>query len=160
MFNTRIFIILIVVLVLILSALVVDGRSLTVRNEKFTKLQMCRESCLGKFLNPSVTSKYEIIDKCLTVNNPDCFMCYDYCGLLFMESKTIISMMCGDDVCVSVLLNCKKPICLFIKLKNIPYYEILRILIKYFHFVYSLAVVIMPVNSIADSLKQDQENWK
>lgn len=34
---------------------------------------------------------------------PNCFMCWDYCSMLYKDrkKKSITSMMCTDDVCVS-----------------------------------------------------------
>lgn len=90
----------VVFLVLIISMnAMVDGRYIIIGKTKFTALQMCRESCLAKFLKIQSTTRGEMGEQC--TNYPDCYMCYDYCGMLYKEQRTIVIMMCSDEVCVS-----------------------------------------------------------
>lgn len=66
----------------------------------YSAVQMCRDSCLGRFLN-KVSNKGEgetTKDECS--GRPDCFMCWDYCGMLHKEHKMIASLMCSDNICV------------------------------------------------------------
>lgn len=53
-----------------------------------------------QFLNESIN---EIIhDRCS--QQPNCFMCWDYCSMLFKDRKKkyITNLMCTDGVCVSI----------------------------------------------------------
>ncbi len=100
---------LLMLVVLIINAAVIEVQSIKLGNtmgikRKFTKLQMCRDSCLAKFFkNHSIKSKDDIIDQCQNENQPDCYMCYDFCGLLYKESSTIVHIMCTDErICVSI----------------------------------------------------------
>lgn len=80
-------------------------------------VQMCRRSCLKNvriiFTEEFIDSKFneqkfslqfitqENIDQCSS--NSMCFMCWDYCGHLYLESRLITVSMCSDYVCVSIL---------------------------------------------------------
>lgn len=85
-------------------------------------VQMCRRSCLKnvriilteefnetkfnqqkfslQFINENISTQ-ENIDQCSS--NSMCFMCWDYCGHLYLESRLITVSMCSDYVCVSIL---------------------------------------------------------
>lgn len=57
----------------------------------------CRAACLEKFalqMDNAVTPP-----NCHDINN--CAMCWDFCGLLFVEERHIFKSMCTNHTCVS-----------------------------------------------------------
>lgn len=84
----------------------------------------CRKGCLIKVCTPKLPSQWQFnyrsffsqflqrpidvfaIDNCS--DQPNCFMCWDYCSMLYRERKRqlITKLMCTDDVCVSSRSSC------------------------------------------------------
>lgn len=60
----------------------------------------CRQSCFLKtmkhFSFHNNINSAESVETCR--QNPDCYMCYDYCRVLKVASKDLGKAMCGDEL--------------------------------------------------------------
>ena len=65
-------------------------------------VQRCRATCLEQFL-PKESNHINIFEEC--TDNPNCFMCWDYCKILHKENRIISNIMCSDEICVSILIH-------------------------------------------------------
>lgn len=62
-------------------------------------INQCRSTCLSKFLVSQANILSSIDREC--TKRPDCFMCWDYCRILYEERRVTAKRMCNDIFCVS-----------------------------------------------------------
>lgn len=63
-------------------------------------ITQCRMKCLVQFINSEETKEEERTDPC--TDRPDCFMCWDFCRILYSERESFGEFMCRNPVlCVS-----------------------------------------------------------
>lgn len=62
----------------------------------------CRSTCLQKFLVEDISNAVETTEACS--NEPNCFMCWDFCKILHSENRAIGQLMCNNHTCVSIYL--------------------------------------------------------
>lgn len=61
----------------------------------------CRMNCLVQFINNGKTNVMQQHDPC--TDRPDCFMCWDFCRILYTEKTTFGELMCNNPVlCVNI----------------------------------------------------------
>lgn len=76
---------------------------------KVDAVTACRMSCFDKFLtdrdDSAVNPFWNIVDQCIEQSN--CYMCYDFCGMLNDESRMIGKLMCTNDSCVRRICRLK-----------------------------------------------------
>lgn len=66
-------------------------------------ISQCRSTCLEKFMNNQSNILLRSIDRECT-KRPNCFMCWDYCRIIYEERQLTAKKMCNDIFCVSCLL--------------------------------------------------------
>lgn len=65
------------------------------------EINRCRLNCLIKFLGDENQNDIPEHDPC--TDRPNCYMCWDYCRILYGEHLLIGRILCDHDTCVSIV---------------------------------------------------------